>query len=225
MTQPPTGAANPWHDCPCGHTHPKGCHAHTTRDGTRRPCGAPATTGLTVCYRHGGATPTAKAKAARAKTEIRAAREVARLGVKITTHPAEALIDLVHWTAGEVAYWRDVVTQLEQDGGHQALTWGVTRIKDGGDDAGTTQEAKPHAAYLMLTQASDRLASYATAALKAGVDERRVRLAEAQGALVADVIRGVLDALNLTPQQWELVPTVVPAQLRLLTSNPSTIGA
>jgi hypothetical protein len=68
----------------------------------------------------------------------------------------------------------------------------------------------------MLQQASDRLASYAAAALKAGVEERRVRLAEQQGALVAQAIRNILDALHLTPAQLELVPTVVPAQLRLI---------
>lgn len=225
MPIPPTGAAKPWHDCPCGHTHPKGCHAHKSEARGGGPCGAPATTGLTVCYRHGGATPTAKAKSAKAHAQIKAAREVARLGRKVEMHPAEALVDLVHWTAGEVAYWRGIVVELEQQGGHEALTWGVTKVKEGGDDRGTTEEAKPHIAYQMLTGASDRLATYAAAALRAGVDERRVRLAEAQGALVADVIRGVLAGLNLTPEQWELVPTVVPAQLRLLTAAPSTIGA
>ena len=231
MTRPPTPPAGPY-NCPtCGLIHPLGCQGHTNiRDETgtiigTRECRAAPRRGLTVCIKHGASNAAAKAKSQRIVAEQVAAREVARLGVKITTHPAEALVDLVHWTAGEVAYWRGVVTQLERDGGHRALTWGVSRVKEGGDDAGTTQEAKPHAAYLMLTQASDRLASYSTAALKAGVDERRVRLAEAQGALVADVIRGVLTALNLTPEQWELVPTVVPAQLRLLTSNPSTIGA
>ena len=239
MTQPPTGAAAPWHDCPCGHVHPKGCHAHTTRDDTRRPCGAPATTGLTVCYRHGGATPTAKAKAARAKTEIAANREVARLGMKITTHPAEALIDLVHWTAGEVAYWRGIVVELEQQGGHEALTWGTTRVKEGGDDAGTTQEAKPHIAYLMLTQASDRLASYSTAALKAGVQERSIRLAEAQGVAVAGIQRAILERMfaavlqmlrshgiddaeiiTALEQAWvEAMGVIVPEELRRLTEG------
>lgn len=216
----------------CGKPHPKGCHAHSkVRDtngqatGKTKPCGLAPVTGLTVCQVHGGRAPQAQPKIAAAKAAARAEREVARLGMKITTHPAEALIDLVHWTAGEVAYWRGIVVELEQQGGHEALTWGTTRVKEGGDDAGTTEEAKPHIAYQMLTHASDRLATYATAALRAGVDERRVRLAEAQGALVADVIRGVLTALNLTPEQWELVPTVVPAQLRLLTANPSTIGA
>lgn len=221
----PTGAGAPWHGCDCGLEHPKGCHAHTIRDGTRRPCRAPATTGLTVCYRHGGATPTAKAKAARARTQIAAGRAVARLGMSVDMHPAEALVDLVHWTAGEVAYWRDVVTTIEATGGHKALTWGRTKVKEGGDDRGTTEQAAPHIAYQMLTSASDRLATYAAAALRAGVDERRVQLAERQGQLVADVIRGVLAALDLTPAQWELVPTVVPAQLRLLTATPSTIGA
>lgn len=225
MPIPPTGAGAPWHDCDCGTTHPKGCHAHTLRDGTRRPCRNPAVTGLTVCRSHGGASPQSKAKANAARVDIAAGRAVARLGVKVEMHPAEALVDLVHWTAGEVAYWRGIVVELEQQGGHKALTWGKTKVKDGGDDRGTTKEAKPHIAYAMLTSASDRLATYAAAALRAGVDERRVQLAERQGQLVADVIRGVLAALNLTAEQWELVPTIVPAQLRLLTSSPSTIGA
>lgn len=216
-------------DCPdCGQVHPRGCRAHSGR-GTR-PCGLRPVTGLQVCQVHGGRSPQAKAKSAAVKAEAKAAREVARLGHRVVVHPAEALIDLVHWTAGEVAYWRNVVTQIAdeqgddgQPAGYRALTWGVTKVKEGGDDRGTTTAAGPHIAYTMLTSASDRLASYAAAALRAGVDERRVQLAERQGQLVADVIRGVLDALNLTPEQWELVPTIVPAQLRLLTATKETL--
>lgn len=204
-------------DCPtCHQVHPKGCTAHSAR-GTR-PCGLRPVTGLTVCHKHGGASPQSKAKSERHRAEQAAAREVARLGVKLDIHPAEALIDLVQWTAGEVGYWRDVVTALANDD-PTALTWGRTKVKDGGDDRGTTHAAGPHVAYTMLTHASDRLAAYSAAALRAGVDERRVQLAERQGALVADVIRGVLDRLHLTPEQWELVPTIVPAQLRLLTAT------
>lgn len=216
-------AAGPFDCASCGHTHPKGCTAHSAR-GTR-PCQAAPVRGLKVCVKHGGNSPQSRAKSARVQAEAKAAREVARLGARLDVHPAEALIDLVQWTAGEVAYWRDVVTGLETEGGHRALTWGATSKVDKqatefpGID--TTAEARPHVAYTMLTSASDRLAAYAAAALRAGVDERRVQLAERQGALVADAIRGVLDALNLTPQQWELVPTIVPAQLRLLTSTPN----
>jgi hypothetical protein len=71
----------------------------------------------------------------------------------------------------------------------------------------------------MLERSSDRLATYAAAALKAGVEERRVRLAEAQGAAVAAAIRSILDQLQLTPTQQGLVPTIVPTVLRSLAAQ------
>jgi hypothetical protein len=144
---------------------------------------------------------------------------LARIGItRRDIHPAEALIELVQYTAGEVDYWRHTVSLLDD----QDLVWGTTRIKEGGDDRGTTQEAKPHIAYVMLERASDRLATYAAAALKAGVEERRVRLAEAQGSAVAAAIRSILDQLKLTPPQLELVPTIVPAALRALASQEAS---
>jgi hypothetical protein len=177
------------------------------------PCKKPPMKGATRCRRHGGASPNAQAAAQDRRAERAAGRELARIGITSRDiHPAEALIELVQFTAGEVDYWRRRVSEIDDTD----LTWGTTRVKEGGDDRGTTQEAKPHIAYVMLQQASDRLASYAAAALRAGVEERRVRLAEQQGALVAQAIRNILDALQLTPAQLELVPTVVPAQLRLI---------
>ena len=169
---------------------------------------------------HGAGTKFAQEKAAERLATIAAAEEVARLGIRVDVHPAEALLDLVHWTAGEVAYWRAKTVEIADADGPDALTWGTTRVKEGGDDRGTTQEAKPHIYLVMLRDASDRLASYATAALKAGVEERRVQLAQAHGIAVAGAIRGILAALNLTPEQQALVPTVVPQQLRLLTARP-----
>ncbi len=54
------------------------------------------------------------------------------------------------------------------------------------------------------------------AAIRAGVEERRVRLAEKDGARVVAVIRGILDDLHLTAEQLAKVPHVVPARLRSL---------
>ncbi|CAN7194444.1 hypothetical protein [Knoellia sp. LjRoot47] len=202
------------HGCDkCGQPHPR-CYGH---NGRGLPCGLHPITGLRVCGKHGGSAPQSKTAAARNVEEAKAAKELARLGQKVDVHPAEALLDLVHWTAGEVAYWRQVVTAIaDQD--EADLTWGRTKTKEGGDDRGTTEEAKPHIAYVLLERASDRLASYAAAALKAGVDERRVQLAERQGDLVASVIRRILDRLNLDEAQQALVGTVVPEELRLLIS-------
>lgn len=195
------------------------CGARTRGGGT---CQKPPLKGATRCANHGGKSPKAQAAAVERLEQQAAAREVARIGITARDiHPAEALIELVQFTAGEVDYWRRRVSQLEDE----QLTWGRTQHRDGVGPEGpvdvTTREAKPNIAYVMLQQASDRLASYAAAALKAGVEERRVRLAEQQGALVAQAIRNILDQLHLTPAQLELVPTVVPAQLRLIGGGAS----
>lgn len=182
------------------------------------PCKAWAVTGLKVCRVHGASSPRSKAKRARALAEEKAAKAMRLFAEPVDIDPARALVELVQWTAGEVAYWREQVRALA-DEDPKALTWGVVREKVGGEDYGTTLEAKPNVAYLMLTDAQDRLAKYAAAALKAGVEERRVKLAEDQGALVAQVIRAILDQLDLSPAQAAKVPEVVPTQLRLLTAS------
>lgn len=186
---------------------------------TGEQCKQWAVPGLTKCRFHGGAPRHARAAGQRRIAEAKAAAEVARLGARKDVHPAEALLDLVHWTAGEVDYWRARVVQLEDD----ALTWGRTQHREGTGPEGPvdvrTDEAKPHVAYTMLERASDRLAQYAAAALKAGVDQRRVELAERQGSLVAVAVRAILDRLDLTPEQVELVPVIVPEELRRLTDG------
>lgn len=201
------------YDCPtCRQTHPRGCRAHkkTARGGG--PCLNAPIPGGTTCRWHGGNSPQAQAKAAERRIEAQAREDVARFAARTDLHPAEALLELVHHQAGIVAYWRSRVDQVEEE----HLTWGTTRIKEGGDDRGTTQEAKPHIAYVLLREAQRDLADYATAALKAGVEERRVQLAERQGSLVADVIRRILDRLDLSEAQRVLVGEVVPAELRAL---------
>lgn len=186
------------------------CGAKTRGGGT---CKKPPLAGATRCRLHGGASPQAQAKAAERVADAAADRALIRLGVTHrNVHPAEALIELVSYQASIVDFWRHKVSELEE----ADLTWGRTKVKEGGDDRGTTSEAKPNIAYTLLGEASDRLARYCEAALKAGVEERKVRLAESQGALVAQAIRQVLDGLNLTPAQLELVPRVVPAALRLI---------
>jgi hypothetical protein len=51
-------------------------------------------------------------------------------------------------------------------------------------------------------------------AISVGIEERRVRLAEAQGALLNDVIKRILARLSLTSEQSKLLPVVVPEELR-----------
>lgn len=101
-----------------------------------------------------------------------------------------------------------------------SLVWGQTEYRDktGGEDAGQTvvEQAGINIWYQLYFKERDHLAKICALALKAGIEERKVKLAESQGALVADVIRRILAALNLSPAQQALVPEIVPQQLRLL---------
>ncbi|NYJ76080.1 hypothetical protein [Allobranchiibius huperziae] len=133
---------------------------------------------------HGGSTPTHRAAGERRVAEQQAARLAARFVTRKDIHPADALLVLVQWTAGEVDYWRAQVNALADE----HLAGNLTTKTETGTDKGQatdlrTTEAATHIAVRLLAEASDRLARYAAAALKAGVDERRVRITESQGQL------------------------------------------
>lgn len=107
--------------------------------------------------------------------------------------------------------------------GAHALVWGQTEYRDktGGEDAGQTvvEQAGINIWYQLYLKEREHLAKVCALALRAGIEERKVKLAESQGALVADVIRRILNALGLTPEQQALVPQIVPEQLRLLAAG------
>ena len=173
---------------------------------TGQRCRSNPIKGGTVCIKHGGAAPQVRAKANRRLQEAEAALAVQALGGRRDITPTEALLEEVQWTAGHVAWLRARVQELEPE----ELTWGETKSIDGV----TTEEARPSVWYALYLKEREHLVTVTTAALRAGVEERRVQLAEHQGSLLASAITRILDALHLTPTQAELVPTVVPQILR-----------
>ncbi|HMM96711.1 hypothetical protein [Phycicoccus sp.] len=90
---------------------------------------------------------------------------------------------------------------------------GQIRYKASG--AGTEQLRAEVALY---ERALDRTARMLDALAKSGFEERRVRMSEQQGALVAEVLRRVFARLDLSEAQRALVPTVVPEELRAIGS-------
>lgn len=192
------------------------------KDGKTGRCTGRALKGQTVCAFHGGSTKKAKAAAARRIAEGKAQKLVETYGRKIKTTATEALLDEVQWTAGHVAWLRERVQEIEEahtpGDGESPLVWGTTRRKSGGEDWGETEEAAPNI-WLKLYQAErSHLVRVCAEAIKAGIEERRVRLAEQQGQLVAQAIRAILDDLGLTVEQQAKVPEIVPRHLRALAS-------
>lgn len=185
-------------------------------------CGATAMRGQNVCHYHGGASPKARAKAQERLAEERARGLMATYGRKIDTTATEALLDEVQWTAGHVAWLRERVQEIESEAagtdGTNPLVWGVTREKSGGQDFGTTEEAAPNIWLKLYQTERAHLVKVCSEAIKAGIEERRIRLAEKQGELVAHAIRAILNDLNLSTEQQARVPDIVPRHLRALAS-------
>lgn len=188
--------------CPLrGQVHP-GCVAHVKASNLEKyperaerrgmPCKIVPMHGSDVCRKHGGSTPQAR-KAAKARVaEVKAREAVVLFGLPRDVSPTEALLEEVRWSAGHVAWLREQIAQITD----------------------VTGEGR---AFLDLyADERDRLVRIAKTTLDAGVEERRVQLAESQGALVATAIRRILGRLGLSPAQEALVGEVVPQELRAL---------
>lgn len=192
------------------HTKCKG----TTRTGN--PCGNRPIIGGTVCRMHGGSAPAVRAKAAERTQQDAARRALMALGEPVPIDPAQALLDLIAWKHGEVQWLRSKVQAVRDE----VLVWGATEHREGVGPEGpisvTSERAQPNVWWSLLRQAEDQLSDYASKALRAGVAERQIRLAESTGAAIAGVVNVILDRLQLTATQRGLVPTVVPEAFRML---------
>lgn len=227
----------------CGQPHP-GCTGHT-KNGERagKPCARPCKPGE-VCNSHGGAAPQVRAARQAREQEAEAARQVQTLGLPIDITPTDALLEEVRWTAGHVRWLREKVQELDD----QALVWGTTRTETeagssleigmnaDGDVVGlgsapankVIQTAAPSIWYALYQAERKHHVAVCSAALRAGVEERKVRLAESQGDLVVAVIRRILDGLltallsagladtQLTTVWTTAVADVVPRELRAI---------
>lgn len=191
------------------------CQAQSKQTGEQ--CKYWAAPGALVCRHHGGNAPQVQRKAAANLAAEAARRAAAQLAVPIDTTPEQALIDEVKRAAGMVAFYQARVEEVDQTN-REDLVWGMTKNDMSGEFPGPTYEATPNTWLQLWNQERDRLVRVAAAAIKAGIEERRVKLAEQEGALVAAVIRRILDSLNLTPEQSALVPVIVPKELRALTA-------
>ncbi|MET3949696.1 hypothetical protein [Arthrobacter sp. UYEF36] len=178
------------------------CRGKSKQSGER--CKKAAIIGGTVCRIHGGGSPAVKAAAQR-NAELEAARgQLAALGEPESVDPAQALLRLISWKYGEVQWLREQVRSQPAD----SLTWGRAQTDVGVGPEGpidkVTEKAGPSAWWTLLRAAEDQLADYSTKALKAGIAERQVRLAEGQGRLVAEVVARIYARLNLTPEQMAM---------------------
>lgn len=161
-------------------------------------CGRPAGwgtkhPGVGTCKLHGGNAPAAQLKG---MVEL-ARREQAVMGMPLSIEPHEAILECIRITAGEVAYASARIAELEAS---EAVGPVETWMERSGEHAIEETRQGPPALHIWIQvrqQAMDRLVQYSFAALKAGIEERRVRVAEQQGMLLAQAVQGILRELGV----------------------------
>lgn len=155
--------------------------------------------GYGTCRHHGGLLPSHTKKAQR---EI-AQDMVKTYGLPKDIDPQTALIEEVQRTAGHVDYLNNLIQEIE-------------------DDKGLTQRTEtgvmPSVWIEMYQRERTHLVQVSAAAIRAGIAERQVRIAEEQGKLFAMVIKAIIsdENLGLTNAQLAAAPKVVRKHLSAL---------
>lgn len=200
---------------PSGHDKPKCGGKRRGADSNGAPCSRPAGwgtdhVGVGRCKLHGGTTPSHVAAGKVAMAE----RAVVTFGLPREIDPRDALLEEVYRSAGAVDWLQQQVHKLEAD----QVVWGKAEEvdKQAGEFPGvdTTHKAAVNVWVELLNRERKHLVDVCKAAIAAGLEERRVRLAEQQGAMLASVIKNILGDLDLTPEQQGRVREVVPRHLR-----------
>lgn len=195
------------------------CDANLSRG--RGKCKQPAGAGTDHlgfgrCKFHGGHTPAGEKNGQRLMAE----HACAKLGVPRQVDPQQALLEEVWRCAGNVAFYESIVKEMGYDAERPNAQFG------GANDALVTTrfgEMTPSVWINLYNDERKAMVSAAAWAIKCGVAERQVRLAEQQGALVNAAFNRLLadPELGLTAKQKAKAPTAVVRALRLVTEEAS----
>lgn len=193
----------------CGQPHVRprtgkpSCTGHATGGYSRperrgQPCQRPPMRGQAVCRSHGGSAPQAKAAAVEALAQAEADRQMAKIVLTFGEpgdeyrDPGDVIAEQIRWRHAHVQWLRARVQTITPD----ALVWGKTKVKKGGDDFGTTREAKPNIWLQLYLEAQTALEKLCLEAIRAGMEERRVRIAEQQADILVRLLDGILTDLG-----------------------------
>lgn len=147
--------------------------------------------GYGLCKLHGGNSPNGTKNA----RGIEAARLVEQYGLPRTIDPHDALLEELARTAGHVDWLRVQIGLVEEAN----LVGPVGQSGTGKDGTTHHPEGKPNPWLALYQSEREHLVRVASACAKAGIEERRVRLAEEQGQMIAKVLRSVLIRLEIDP--------------------------
>ncbi len=159
--------------------------------------------GFGKCRLHGGTSPSGTVAGQRQA----AAAAVVSYGLSREIDPHSALLEELHRTAGHVAWLGMKVGELKE----HKMSGPV------GGGQGGYPSIEPHIWIRLYQEERRHLASVAKDCVKVGIEERRVHLAERQGEMIAEVLRGVLADLGVAEDPN--VPALVRRHLTLVAGD------
>ena len=175
----------------------KSCGARTKAGGR---CTQPAGfgtdhPGFGQCKYHGGDNVVGDAIAAR--EEVAAVSKILRLSGLERCNPQDALMEELARAAGAVRYFDDIVAKIEPN----QLLFPQSQIQID-----------------MWNEQRTMLARTAALALRAGIEERAVRVQEVQAQAMVGALLAVLSKLDLSPEQVATAKVEMASKLRELSA-------
>jgi hypothetical protein len=154
--------------------------------------------GIGRCSRHGGSTPlhVKGAELEKRRQEEAKLREVVNsLSLPVDVEPMDALLEELSRTNGVVTWLGSKVASLNEE--TEAGLGGSEMVGPVGGASGGIPEWKPSVWIAMWEAERSHLAKVAKLCLDAGIDEKRVKLAERQGQMLAGVVTAILTKLDI----------------------------
>jgi hypothetical protein len=155
--------------------------------------------GIGTCKFHLGNSQKHKTHAAKQEAMAKWA-ERTKFGEPLEVGPAEALLGVLHLSAGHLAWIRDELARIKDKRKHEAQV--LMRLWD---------------------EERDRIARISKAALDVGVAEKQIQIAESYGQQLATLLRAIFfdSNLGLTDAQKALLPDILRLHLSHLETRPA----
>jgi hypothetical protein len=148
------------------------------------------------CRNHGGNLPSISQKETKEQQKLQAIKARDLFGLPRDIDPQSALLEEVQRTAGHVDWLGEVIRELDDP----------EKLKQF-----TDQGVMPSVWIVMYEEERKHLVRVCSEAIKCGVAERQVRIAEEQGRLLAMVLQAFMrdPVLDLTPAQLVRAPKLI----------------
>lgn len=202
------------------------CHAHIAGSDRKTPCSVPPIRGGKVCRFHGGAIGATQRKAAQRLIIMDAEGEIADLMRACDIpdqHPIDGLLECVRVSGammrlltikvGEL-HEEPTITEVLIEGPGDALTTKNVSTNDAFWGLDAKEEMAPSVFVSLLKVWTERYEKACKTALDAGIEERRIQLAEDTTEVFFKALNNAVAVAGLDPAVREALHTALALELR-----------